>query len=61
LRTEQLPGDKAARIRELLLEQPHVAMAGDGVNDAEALSSASLGVSLGSPARTRRGRSPMSC
>jgi Cd2+/Zn2+-exporting ATPase len=47
LRTEQLPGDKAARIRELLLEQPHVAMAGDGVNDAEALSSASLGVSLG--------------
>jgi Cd2+/Zn2+-exporting ATPase len=47
LRTEQLPGDKASRIRELLLEQPHVAMAGDGVNDAEALSSASLGVSLG--------------
>lgn len=47
LRTEQLPGDKAARIRELLLEQPHVAMAGDGVNDAEALSCASLGVSLG--------------
>jgi Cd2+/Zn2+-exporting ATPase len=47
LRAEQLPDDKAARIREMLLERPHVAMAGDGVNDAEALSCASLGVSLG--------------
>ena len=47
LRTDQLPGDKAARIRELRGEFKHVAMAGDGVNDAEALSSASLGVSLG--------------
>jgi Cd2+/Zn2+-exporting ATPase len=47
LRTEQLPGDKAARVRELRSEYKHVAMAGDGVNDAEALSSASLGVSLG--------------
>jgi Cd2+/Zn2+-exporting ATPase len=47
LRTDQLPGDKAARVRELRTEYKHVAMAGDGVNDAEALSSASLGISLG--------------
>ena len=47
LRTDQLPGDKAARVRELRAEYKHVAMAGDGVNDAEALSSASLGISLG--------------
>ncbi len=47
LRTDQLPGDKAGRIRELRAEFTHVAMAGDGVNDAEALSSASLGISLG--------------
>ena len=47
LRTDQLPGDKAARVRELRTEYKHVAMAGDGVNDAEALSAASLGISLG--------------
>ena len=47
LRTDQLPADKAARVRELRTEFKHVAMAGDGVNDAEALSAASLGVSLG--------------
>jgi Cd2+/Zn2+-exporting ATPase len=47
LRTDQLPGDKAARVRELRTEFKHVAMAGDGVNDAEALSAASLGISLG--------------
>jgi Cd2+/Zn2+-exporting ATPase len=47
LRTDQLPGDKAARVRELRTEYKHVAVAGDGVNDAEALSSASLGISLG--------------
>ncbi len=47
LRTDQLPADKAARVRELRTEYRHVAMTGDGVNDAEALSSASLGVSLG--------------
>jgi Cd2+/Zn2+-exporting ATPase len=47
LRTDQLPGDKAARVRELRTEYGHVAMAGDGVNDAEALSRASLGISLG--------------
>jgi Cd2+/Zn2+-exporting ATPase len=47
LRTDQLPGDKAQRIRELRAEYKHVAMVGDGVNDAEALSSASIGISLG--------------
>ena len=47
LRSEQLPGDKAARVRELVAAAGHVGMAGDGVNDAEALSSATLGVSLG--------------
>ena len=47
LRTDQLPGDKAARVRELRTEYGHVAMVGDGVNDAEALSRASLGISLG--------------
>ena len=47
VRAELLPGDKAAHVVELLREYGHVAMIGDGVNDAQALSTASLGISMG--------------
>ena len=47
VRAGLLPEEKAAAIRELMRETPHVAMAGDGVNDALALSAASLGVTFG--------------
>jgi Cd2+/Zn2+-exporting ATPase len=44
---ELLPEEKAIRVMDLLREHRHVAMIGDGVNDAQALSYASLGISLG--------------
>ena len=47
VRAQLLPQDKAAAVRELIDAHGKVAMVGDGVNDAPALASSSIGIAMG--------------
>jgi Cd2+/Zn2+-exporting ATPase len=47
VRADLLPDEKARRVQELRHEFAHIAMVGDGINDAQALAVANLGVAMG--------------
>jgi len=46
-RAELLPEDKVNAVRELVKRYTHVAMVGDGVNDAPAMAESALGIAMG--------------
>jgi Cd2+/Zn2+-exporting ATPase len=47
VRSELLPEDKVTAVREMVSRHGTVAMVGDGVNDAPAMATASLGIAMG--------------
>ncbi len=47
VRAGLLPSEKVAALRDLLKSWPALAMAGDGVNDAPALATATVGIAMG--------------